>query len=127
MKVFWEYLAVGVAGLLGAIARLAVSRGVGKWFPVNFPVGTLVINVSGSFILGFFLTYIVDRPSISDVTRLAIGTGFVGAYTTFSTLMWESAKLSDDGAGIQAVMNLLGSLVLGLVAVRLGIIMGKRF
>ena len=127
MKVFWEYVAVGGAGFFGAMARLVVARTIGTWYPGSFPLGTLVINVTGSFILGFFLTYIVDRPSVSDITRLAIGTGFVGAYTTFSTYMWESTKLSDEGAGNQAIMNLLLSLILGLLAVRLGIILGKRF
>jgi len=127
MKVLVQYMAIGAAGFVGAIARVAVARVVGRMFPVRFPVGTLIINVTGSFILGFFLTYIADRPSVSDTTRLAIGAGFVGAYTTFSTFMFESNALVDEGAEIQAMMNLVGSLALGLLAVRAGILVGRRF
>jgi CrcB protein len=127
MKVLLEYMAIGAAGFLGAVARVAVARAMGRFFPVRFPVGTLVINVTGSFILGFFLTNIADRPSVSDTTRLAIGAGFVGAYTTFSTFMFESNALVDEGAGFQAIANLFGSLLLGLLAVRAGILVGRRF
>jgi len=61
------------------------------------------------------------KHQISDTTRLAIGVGFVGAYTTFSTWMYESAKLAEDGAGLLSMLNLLGSLVLGVLAVYAGI------
>jgi fluoride exporter len=124
MKVlFLRYLAIGAAGFLGAIARFAVGTMFGR-MNAFFPIGTLVINLSGSLFLGWFLTYATSR-SISDTTRLAIGVGFVGAYTTFSTYMWESNKLADDGAGIKAMANLLGSLILGILAVRLGILIAR--
>jgi fluoride exporter len=115
-----RYLAVGAAGFLGAIARYLVATLFGN-LNKAFPIGTLVINVSGSLFLGWFLTYCAAR-NVSNLTRLAIGTGFVGAYTTFSTFMWESSSLAtDQGAGLLAIMNLLGSLILGILAVRLGI------
>jgi CrcB protein len=118
-----RYLAIGTAGFLGAIARFAVSTMFGR-MSAFFPIGTLVINLSGSLFLGWFLTYATSR-SISDTTRLAIGVGFVGAYTTFSTYMWESNKLADDGAGFKAMANLIGSLILGILAVRLGILIAR--
>ncbi len=115
-----RYLAVGAAGFAGAVTRYLIATLFGS-LGKAFPIGTLVINVSGSLFLGWFLTYCTSR-SVADMTKLAIGTGFVGAYTTFSTFMWESNSLaSDQGAGLLAIMNLLGSLILGILAVRLGI------
>lgn len=121
-----QYLAIGGAGFLGAIARVAAGRALGGWFDTRFPLGTLFINVSGSFILGWFLTWSTDRYPVSDTVRLAVGAGFVGSYTTFSTLMYETSALSDDAAWLEAVLNLVLSLVLGLLAVRLGIVLARR-
>ena len=120
-----QYLAIGVAGFVGAISRVAVASIFGR-LNIRFPLGTLFINVSGSLFLGWFLTFATDRYPVSDTTRLAIGAGFVGAYTTFSTFMFESNRLADDGAGLEALLNLLGSLALGLIAVRLGIAIARR-
>jgi fluoride exporter len=118
-----RYLAIGFAGSLGAIARYAVASQVGR-LNYRFPLGTFIINITGSIFLGWFLTHI-ERHQVSDVTRLAIGVGFVGAYTTFSTFMYESNKLADDGAGFLAMMNIAASLVVGILGVRLGILLGK--
>jgi fluoride exporter len=118
-----RYLAVGVAGFIGAIARVLVSVLFGR-LHIRFPLGTMVINVSGSFFLGWFVTYAASR-SISDTTRLAIGAGFVGAYTTFSTFMNETSQLAQQGASLEAMVNLVGSLVLGLLAVRLGMSLAR--
>src|SRR5258708_39703958 len=112
-----RYLAIGLAGFAGAISRVLVATLFGRWFNIRFLLGTVFINVSGSLFLGWFLTHIATR-NVSDTARLAIGAGFVGAYTTFSTFMFESTQLSDEGAQIQAIMNLVGSLLLGLLAVR---------
>jgi fluoride exporter len=122
-EVILRYLAVGVAGFFGAIARVFVGTLFGRMNPW-FPVGTLVINLSGSLFLGWFLTHITARNA-SDITRLAIGAGFVGAYTTFSTFAYESTKLLDEGAGIKATANLVGSVVLGLLAVKLGMMLAR--
>ncbi|HMB95028.1 MAG TPA: CrcB family protein, partial [Tepidisphaeraceae bacterium] len=85
MNTLIQYLAVGLAGFLGAMARFAVARVCGRAFATQFPVGTMVINLSGALFLGWFLTFVGARANISDTMRLAIATGFVGAYTTFST------------------------------------------
>jgi len=120
-----RYLAIGMAGFLGAIARFAIAQIFGHWFNIRFPLATLFINVTGSFLLGWFLPYAIARD-VSDTTRLAIGTGFVGAYTTFSTLMFESNTLVEEGAGMEATINLIGSLILGMIAVRLGMGLARR-
>lgn len=124
MKVLlWRYMMIGAAGFVGAIARVLVATAFGR-FNTRFPLGTLVINISGSLFLGWFLTYVSGR-NVSDTTRLAIGAGFVGAYTTFSTFMYESSRLADEGAGLAAILNLLGSLLLGILAVRLGMALAR--
>ena len=121
MNLLVQCLAVGAGGALGAILRLVVSILCGRWFGAGFPIGTLVINVSGSLFLGWFLTLISQRYVVSDTLRMAVAVGFVGAFTTFSTFAYESNALLEDGATLKALANLIGSLVLGLVAVRLGI------
>ena len=121
--VLLRYLMVGFAGALGAMARFAVAALFGR-LNLRFPIGTLIINLSGSLFLGWFLTYVGTRD-ISVTTRLAIGVGFVGAYTTFSTFMYESSRLADEGAWIEAAANLIGSLILGIIAVRLGIMLAR--
>lgn len=118
-----RYLAIALAGSFGAVLRYILATQIGR-LNVRFPLGTFVINISGCLFLGWFLTY-VGRHSVSDTTRLAIAVGFVGAYTTFSTFMWESNRLADDGAGFEAIMNLLGSLVVGILAVRLGMMLAR--
>ena len=87
----------------------------------------MVVNLSGCFILGFFGTFVVGRTSVSDTMKLAIGVGFVGAYTTFSTLMFDSNDLVEHGAVLQAAANIVFSILLGLVTVRLGAICARQF
>jgi CrcB protein len=126
MNVLIQYLAVGLAGSLGAMARLAVSSLCGRLLGTAFPVGTLVINLSGSLFLGWFLTMIGQRYIVSDTLRMAVAVGFVGAYTTFSTFAYETNSLLEDGSVVKATVNVVGSVVLGLVAVRLGIWLAGR-
>jgi len=121
-----QYLAVGGAGCLGAIARLAVGRLCSQLFGPVFPVGTLIINLSGSLLLGWFLTYAGGRAGLSETTRLAVATGFVGAYTTFSTFVFESDGMLRAGTGLKAIAYMAASLILGLACVRLGIWLGTE-
>ncbi len=126
MKFLWTYVAVGVAGAAGAMARFAVGQLFSVFFSnVRFPAATMFINVGGSLFLGWFYTLAADRVQISDVTRIAIGVGFVGAYTTFSTLTYDSSALADDGKWIAAGLNVLLSIALGLIAVRAGIMLAR--
>jgi fluoride exporter len=127
MRLLTQCLAIGAAGFCGALLRFFVARGCGRLFGPSFPVGTFLINITGSLFLGWFLTRAAERTLISETTRLAIATGFVGAYTTFSTLTYESNLLIDEGSNIKAAINLLGSLLLGLLAVRLGVALARRF
>jgi len=126
MKTIINCLAIGGAGFVGALARYGVSILFGRW-QSTFPMGTFVINVTGSAFLGWFLTVMGARAigPHSETLRLAIATGFVGAYTTFSTYMYESNKLASDGALLEAFTYLFGSLAVGLIGVRLGIYLAR--
>jgi CrcB protein len=118
-------LAIGLAGFLGAITRYLVALLSLRLFGPSFPTATLLVNLSGSFFLGWFITHAATRTTLSDTTRLAIATGFVGAYTTFSTFAYESNALINEGSFTKAAVNLIGSLLLGLLAVRLGISLAR--
>jgi CrcB protein len=122
------YLLVGVGGFIGANARFMVARIVGAMFETKFPLGTFLINVSGSFLLGILGTIVVQKvmPG-SESMRLALGVGFLGAYTTFSTFEFETHALFDDGSWLTATTNMFASLFIGLLAVRAGIVLAKSW
>jgi CrcB protein len=122
------YLLVGVGGFIGANARFVVARWVGGVFEARFPLGTFLINVGGSFLLGLLggLLALKAGPN-SDALRLALGVGFLGAFTTFSTFEHETHALLEDGVWLTATMNVVLSVVVGLVAVRLGLLAARWF
>lgn len=126
MNSLTQCLVVGVAGFFGAVARLLVGKLCGQLAATAFPLGTLIINITGSFALGWFVTFASTRAGISENLRLAIAVGFLGAFTTFSTWMYESSRQVSDGATLQAGVNLIGSVVLGYLAIQLGIWMASR-
>ena len=119
------YVAIGFAGSLGSILRYVVGTVSGRIFGTGFPVGTFIINISGSLFLGWFMETIRERMIVTDTVRLAVAVGFVGAYTTFSTFCYESTSLMRDGSEIKALVNVVGSVVVGLVAVRLGMALAR--
>ena len=128
MQRLLPYLLVGVGGFLGANARYLAARWVGNAVDARFPLGTFLINVSGSFILGVLGALLAERliPH-GDHIRLALGVGFLGAFTTFSTFEYETNALLEDGAWLPALSNIFLSLFVGLVAVRAGLLLGKSW
>jgi CrcB protein len=122
MKQLLICLAIAAAGSLGALARYGVAN-LFAMLNVEFPLGTMFINLSGSLFLGWFMAYTEPR-NVDQALRLGIGVGFVGAYTTFSTYMYESLKLLNKGAVLESLVNLFGSLILGMIAVWLGFWLG---
>ena len=114
-------LAVGAGGFVGALARYGVSLAVARFWTRDFPLATLLINVSGSFILGLFSTWAAGRIGVDPAWRLFVATGFVGAYTTFSTVEYETERLLHAGAAGWALLNVVSSVVAGFLAVRLGV------
>ncbi len=122
------FLLVGAGSFVGGNARYLVGRWVGGAVDARFPLGTLLINVSGSFVLGLIGGLLADRAlPHADAVRLALGVGFCGGFTTFSTFAWETSALLDDGLWLPAVGNLAASFVAGLLAVRLGIVAARWF
>lgn len=120
------YLLVGVGGFAGANARLLVARLVAAGVDTRFPVGTFVINVSGSFLLGLLAVLAAEKVlPFSEEARFALGVGFLGAFTTFSTFEFETNVLLENGAWFQAALNVAGSVLAGLIAVRVGIAVGR--
>lgn len=116
---------IAVGGAAGAVTRFLVDSFIADRFGGAFPMGTLVINVTGSFLLGLLFAIAVDGARLPAEARPALMIGFLGAYTTFSTLMLESWRLVEDGAMLLAVTNLAGSLLLGVVAVVAGLAAGR--
>ena len=118
-------IAVGVAGFFGAIARYSLE-GLVSSRTTSFPWGTFVVNISGSFVLGVaFAVLIEGRAIVSPQLRTALTVGLVGAYTTFSTLTLETFRLVEDGSYVLAAANALGSLAVGLVALYVGVVIGR--
>jgi CrcB protein len=128
MNTFLPYLLVGLGGFIGANARYVVAGIVGTSVDTRFPLGTFLINVSGSFLLGVLGTVAGQKiaPS-SDALRLALGVGFLGAFTTFSTFEFETHALLEDGSWMISTANVIASVALGLLAVRAGIVVAKAW
>ena len=120
-----DLLLVGIGGFAGAIARRVVDLWVSDRAGSAFPLGTLVINVSGAFLVGLLFAWALERGVLPREIRGPVMIGFLGAYTTFSTWMLESWRLVEDGAWALAAFNLAGSAALGLVAVVAGLAVGR--
>lgn len=128
MSTLMPFLLVGIGGFVGANARFVVARLVGVLFETRFPLGTFIINISGSFLLGVLGTIVAQKVlPTSEAMRLALGVGFLGAFTTFSTFEFETHALFDDGSWLTATTNMFASLFVGLVAVRAGIVLAKTW
>ena len=119
---------VGAGGFCGALARYATARWADTLVDGRFPLGTFVVNVSGSFLLGLLGGVLAARlvPQ-GDNLRLALGVGFLGAFTTFSTFEMETHALLEDGAWIPASANIVLSVVAGLLARRAGLVLAKAW
>lgn len=116
---------VGLGGFVGANVRYWLGAWIDAQFGLRFPLGTFIINLTGSLLLGFVATLAVERALVDPRWRLAIAIGFVGAYTTFSTFTYESVKLLEAGAYGLAALNVFGSTALGLIGAGLGIALAR--
>jgi CrcB protein len=115
-----NYLFIGIGGFSGAIVRYAVGLWIGQRWGRSFPLGTFIINVSGSFLIGFLMPLLTERIIVNTHWRLLLMVGFLGAYTTFSTFEYETGGLFRDGEWMYAGLNVIGSVVAGFVALKLG-------
>jgi fluoride exporter len=117
------YVAIGSA--VGGVIRYLLGGAIQRALAASFPVGTLVINVTGSALLGFIFRYALETPAVTPEIRALLGVGFCGGYTTFSTFSYETLTLLEDGdwrrAGLYVGVSLIGSVLaafLGFMAAR---------
>jgi len=122
-----RYLMVMLGGATGSLTRYVVGTAIMNRVGGSFPLGTVIINLTGSFLIGFLMTLFTERLNPHPNWRLALVVGFLGGYTTFSSFEWETLGLVRDGARWLGLLNVAGSVVLGYAAVWLGAaVVGKR-
>ena len=119
----WGYLVLG--SIAGGIARYTLAGKIYDKLGTTFPYGTLVINISGCLLIGFFNSLAEDKFLLGPNERVLLMTGFCGAYTTFSTFMLETGNLLRDGEFVLSFLNIGLSLILGFALFRLGALLGK--
>ena len=120
-----KYFMVGIGGFLGAIARFWLGGYVSDKMGSRFPYGTFVINCTGSFLIGFIVTLLAEKTHWNANWRYLIPIGFIGAYTTFSAFEYETFRVIQDGEMLIACLNVVLSVVVGFLAVWLGVIAGR--
>jgi fluoride exporter len=118
------YIAVGSA--IGGVSRYLFGGVVQRLAGGTFPVGTLVVNITGSFLLGAILRYAIDTPSLTPELRALLTVGFCGGYTTFSTFSYETVALMEDGEWSRATVYLTLSVGLSIAATLLGLIASRE-
>jgi CrcB protein len=120
-----KYILVGVGGFAGAIARYGVGTFVTQRLGLRFPYGTFLINVTGCFLIGFFMHLLAERGVLDLNWLYVMVIGFVGAYTTFSTFEYETMRLIQDGQVGEGMLYIFSSLIVGFVMVWLGAVAGE--
>lgn len=122
-----RYIMVMLGGATGSLTRYVLGTAIMNRLGPRFPMGTFVINVTGSFLIGLLMTLFTERLQPHPNLRLLLIVGFLGGYTTFSSFEWETLSLVKDGARWLGALNVVGSVLLGYTAVWLGsIIAAKR-
>lgn len=122
-----RYIVVLLGGAVGSLARYVVGTAIMSRVGGRFPVGTVFINITGSFLIGFIMTLLNERLNPHPNWRLLLVVGVLGGYTTFSSYEWETLGLVRDGSRWLGLLNGAGSLLLGYIAVWLGAaVVGKR-
>jgi CrcB protein len=116
---------IAVGGAAGAVSRYLLQGWVEELTGGRFPWGTFAVNISGSFFLGLVFALAMDRAIMSPEIRVPLMIGFIGSYTTFSTLMLESWRLVEEGDMLFMFGNLIGSVVVGMLAVVAGLAVGR--
>ena len=118
-------LFVGIGGGLGSILRYMISAFVGKHIPIVFPMGTLLVNISGCFLIGVIYSIFARHNDFNSEWRLFLITGICGGYTTFSTFSYDGLVLLKQGSNLSFMLYVLGSVVIGLLATFAGVALFK--
>ena len=128
MKAVMEkYLLVLAGGAVGSLARFLAGTAIMNRFASRFPLGTMIVNVTGCFLIGAIMTALTQRAPANPNLRLLLVVGFLGGYTTFSSFEWETFAAARDGSPWIGLLNVLASVALGYLAVWLGALsVGRR-
>jgi CrcB protein len=118
-------LFVGIGGGLGSIIRYSISLFIGKHVPIVFPLGTLLVNISGCFLIGVFYSVIARHSDFNSEWRLFLITGICGGYTTFSTFSYDGLILLKQGTNLSFILYVLSSVVIGMLATIAGVALFK--
>jgi fluoride exporter len=121
-----KYLLVIIGGGIGSLVRFVTGSAIMGRFGSTFPLGTLVINLTGSFLIGLLMTLLTERFQLDPNWRFLLIVGFLGGYTTFSSFEWETFAIVRDGGLGAGLLNVLLSVILGYLAVWLGASIAKR-
>lgn len=121
-----SYLYVMAGAAVGGVARYIVSTQIMERFPLRFPLGTFIVNVTGCFLIGLLMTWFTERGEPHPGARLLLVTGMLGGYTTFSSYAWESFSAVEARNFWIGMGNLLGSVVAGYIAVWCGSLLARR-
>lgn len=121
-----KYIFIGIGGVAGALSRYIIKGIHINHYNGIFPINTLFINITGSFILASILTLAFEIWEFDSDIRLGIATGFLGAYTTFSTLCKETVELMKQGYFMEAFLTIASSVIAGLAAIYIGVILGRK-
>jgi fluoride exporter len=120
-----KYLLILLGGGVGSMARYAAGTAIASRFGARFPVGTMVVNVSGCFLIGLIMTLLTERQP-HPYWRFALVVGFLGGYTTFSSFEWETWSAVRSGGFWLGLANVVGSVTLGYLAVWVGSLLARR-
>jgi CrcB protein len=118
-------LLIGFAGLAGTLSRYCLAGVFGRRFGESFPIGTIIVNLVGCFLVGFLFYLLQERSLVSETVRLAIMVGFLGGFTTFSAFGLQTFTLFRDGEMLFAFMNLIVSNLAGLFFVWVGFLLAR--
>lgn len=120
-----RFLFIAVGAALGANTRYLVGLWASNRLDAAFPYGTFIVNLTGSFLLGFIITLATERLTISPETRLLLTVGFLGSYTTFSSYTVESLGLLRDSGFLPGLINIIGNNLIGLACAALGVYLAR--
>ncbi len=123
----YDILAIALAGAAGAVSRFWMTRTIFDWLGTSFPYATLIINISGSLLLGFFSVLFLQKIDVPEPLRFAVLVGFLGAFTTFSTFSYETLSLLEQGQQLKAIVYVSASVLICVFAAWLGVLLARFF
>ena len=121
------WLLVALGGAIGSVMRYGVGRLAVSYWGESTVLGTIIVNVSGSFALGLFITLGLEKVAVPVEFRVMVAVGLLGGYTTFSALSFDAVRLAESGEVLRAGLSVAGNVGLGLAAAYLGILAGRSF